>query len=258
LEVGLAGKILEFPKCVYSYITPTWLTQTWESCREAFIQILSDSMDFSQPREKDMELMQIFIRSGYRHTELGMLNRCCLFSQMTYLSNICNATGTKLEQYLWQTPHRRESTYIWLAMLKPTQMDWRLWQQALQDSLLLGRNLTLPTPLGKWHTTMGNRPGWYYHPVENALYHRMETEITRHSMYPRQSRLQAFHAVGEMVPNTEPSHEWQKASVTIQEVKVILTAIGASHNPTLTMPIPWYTQMEQTILGTGWQLRLNI
>jgi len=31
LELGLSGMTLELPESMYSYITPTWLTQTWES-----------------------------------------------------------------------------------------------------------------------------------------------------------------------------------------------------------------------------------
>jgi len=205
-----------------------------------------------------VELMRIFIQSGYQHTKLGTLNRCQLFSWRIYLSELCNATGMKLEQHLWKAPHQRESSYTGPVMPKPTQTDWHLWQQALQNSLLLRRNLTLPILLSKWSTTMVNQPGWYYHPVENALYHWTEMETTWHGMYTRQSQSQAFHAMEEIVANTVLSHKLQKASVAPQGVKVILKGIGTSQNPTPTILLPWYTQLEQTTLGTGWQLRLNI
>jgi len=33
LEAGLQGDIIDLLEAVYSYVTPTWVTQTWESCQ---------------------------------------------------------------------------------------------------------------------------------------------------------------------------------------------------------------------------------
>jgi len=45
LEVGLVGKIINFPECVYSYVTPTWVSQTWEACQPYKIQVLGANTD---------------------------------------------------------------------------------------------------------------------------------------------------------------------------------------------------------------------
>jgi len=37
LEAGLAGSILDFLESVYSYVTSTWISQTWEACRQHHI-----------------------------------------------------------------------------------------------------------------------------------------------------------------------------------------------------------------------------
>jgi len=76
-------------------------------------------------------------------------------------------------------------------------MEWRLWQQVPQQATSVGRNLALPLPLGKWHPQKENSPGWYYQAQENALYYQTEDGYTQHGMYPRWSRTQAFHQVGE-------------------------------------------------------------
>jgi len=86
---------------------------------------------------------------------------------------------------------------------------------------------------------------------------KQKMEIIQHGMYPRQSQSQAFHTIGEIVASTELSHMLQKALVAPQGA-IILTGIGKSQNPTPTILLPWHTQLKQTTLGTGWQLRLNI
>jgi len=114
IESWLSGRVSELPECVYSYISPTWLTQTWESCRPALVQVIGETMELSPPREKeDVELMWLFIRTRYQHMELCMLNRCRLYLRVIYLSDICNAGRTKLEQYLWNLPTIIESPYQW-------------------------------------------------------------------------------------------------------------------------------------------------
>jgi len=65
LDAGLQGDISDLPEAVYSYVTPTWVTQTWESCQKHRIQVLGDHGDFPQPRQQDVELMRLFIRAGY-------------------------------------------------------------------------------------------------------------------------------------------------------------------------------------------------
>jgi len=87
--------------------------------------------------------MRLFIWTGYQNMELNTFNRCWLYLRVVYLLDICNAGGTKLEQYLWNQPTIAESPYQWPVVPKPTAMEWRLWQQALQQAISLGRNLAL-------------------------------------------------------------------------------------------------------------------
>ncbi len=38
--------ILNFLECVYTYVTPTWVTHMWESCHNSCIQVLGDKTDY--------------------------------------------------------------------------------------------------------------------------------------------------------------------------------------------------------------------
>jgi len=159
LESGLSRKVSEFPDCIYSYLSPMWLTQTWGSCHTALIQVLGDTTEHKPPGKKDVELMRLFIRMRYQYMDLITLNQFRLYLWVTYILDICNAGGTKIKQYMWNQPTILESPYHWPIVPKPTPMEWQSWQQALQNVLSLGQNLTLPLPLGKWQMIMESHPG---------------------------------------------------------------------------------------------------
>jgi len=99
----------------------------WELCHNSQIQVLGENMEHIPQRQKDVELMKLFIQMGYWNMELQMLNRCRLYMRVIYLLDICNAGGTKLEQYLWNQPTIAKSPYHWPVIPKPTATEWRLW-----------------------------------------------------------------------------------------------------------------------------------
>jgi len=127
----------------------------------------------------------VFIRAGYRSKELEALNQCRMYTRDIYLSDICNATGTKLEQHCWNHATPGKSTYTWPIYPKPTPMEWRGWQLALQQSLSLDQNLPLPLPLGKWTLHKYDRYTWYYHMGKEALFHQTPEGTTWHGILPR-------------------------------------------------------------------------
>jgi len=102
--------------------------------------------------------------------ELDMINQCQMYLRATYLSDICNTSGTHIEQHLWNNPMILDSAYTWPAMPKPTLLEWHMWQTALQCTLSLRCNLSLPIPLGRWKHLGKTPTGWLYNAEENALY----------------------------------------------------------------------------------------
>jgi len=139
----------------------------------------------------------------------------------------------------------------------PTSVEWRTWQQAILQTTLVGRNLSLPLPLGKWCAHKVNQPGWFYDTQENALYHRTIDGVTRHGIIPRRSRAQAFHTHGEATQDHPAWANTQIATVRTQGDKVILTGMGKflpSH-PLLTQR--WFQNMAALTLGVMWNLQLR-
>jgi len=257
LETGLTGKIIDFPAGVYSYVTPTWISHTWEVCRQYNIQICGLTKEFDSPRQSDIELMRLFLRSGFHTTELKILNKCRMYLQVMFLSDLCEASGKKLDPHIWQRPHRRESAYKWPTIPPPTPAKWQTWQHALTQTTLVGRNQTLPIPLGKWYAHKTTQPGWFYATQENALYHSTKHGITRHGQIPRRSRAQAFHKQGEAI--TEPP-DWattQVATVSEQGEKMMLTGTGIILSGPTAPSLDWVARLQASSLGTMWHLTLQ-
>ncbi len=213
LEAGFTGPLSDFPEKVYSYVTPTWISRTWEVCQQYHIHVSGPTNRLELPCQADIKIMRMFLRKGYHNTELQVLNKCRMYLQVTFLSDICKASGRQLDQNIWKCPTRQESPHQWPIIPAPTPAEWRAWQQAIQQTTSVGRNLTLPLPLGKWFPLKMTQSGWFYHASKTALYHSMPQGVTRHSMVPRRSRAQAFHRHGDPEYNHPPWETTQVATV---------------------------------------------
>jgi len=180
-----------------------------------------------------------------------------MYLRVIFLSDICEASGIKLEQYLWKQPQVTDSLFCWPNMPKRTQTEWQLWQQAIQWATLIRRNLALPLPLGKWYHQTEHSPGWYYHTEENAVYHQTHEGYTRHGMYPRWSQTQLFHWRGEAASQSPEWRDLRIASISPQGDKIALTGVGSHVDTKQTITSKWAQKLEQTLLGTEWQLSIS-
>jgi len=104
LEAGFTGLLSDFPKKVYSYVTPTWISRMREVCQQYHIHISGPPNRLKLPRQADIKIMHMFIRKGYNNTELQVLNKCRMYLQVIFLSDICKASGRQLDQNIWTCP----------------------------------------------------------------------------------------------------------------------------------------------------------
>ncbi len=234
-----------------------WISHTWEVCKQYHIQICGLIKELDLPRQSDIELMRLFIRSGFHPTELKILNKCRMYLQVIFLSDLCKASGKKLDQHIWQRPHRRDSAYRWPTIPPPTPAEWQTWQHAIAQTTLVGRNQMLPIPLGKWYTHKTTQPGWFYAAQENALYHSTAQGITRHGHIPRRSRAQAFHKHGEVTTNPPEWVSTQVATVSEQGDKMVLTGTGTILLGPPAASFGWLERLQASTLGTTWHLTLQ-
>jgi len=80
---------------------------------------------------------------------------------------------------------------------------------------------------------------------------------THDGMYPRRSRTQLFHGIGEETTETPVWSDLCIASVTPQGGKIALTGIGISDSIPQMTPLTWVQKLEQTPLGMEWQLSVS-
>jgi len=96
LEVGVGGPLFQISPYLQVCTTDTWFAQCWFECIQRGIQIDDNIQELSILRERDFPLMEAFLRTGYRNSELAMLNRCRMYLHVIFLSDICNGQGTAI------------------------------------------------------------------------------------------------------------------------------------------------------------------
>jgi len=195
LEMGFTGNLFDTLVCMQPCLTGSWLTQTWEDCHMANIHIVASLPDIPRPHVNDIKLMHTFIRSGFCNSELCTLNRCRMYLQVFFLSDMCTKTGDWISSKLWTHPTPLPSNFRWPRTVKPSPQEWATWQWAITQSLSLGCNQTLPLPLGpwlRWHEVNT----WYYNPLDLALFHQNQGVWTTYTPIPKCTRHQLFHIMG--------------------------------------------------------------
>ncbi len=126
-------------------------------------------------REGDMSLMEFFASNGSTTNELAQLNCCRIFLQVTTLSEICDATGTRILGACLDHPtqHFRRSKLSWPNQASPGPKQWTLWRSALKP--LLANDLgKLCTRLGPWKIPLlqlDQSWEWWYDTETESLVH---------------------------------------------------------------------------------------
>jgi len=168
LEVGYKGELFAAPLQLADNVTSSWLKHVWVSTQEAEILVSTDFADIPLQRHGDIELMRLFVQTGWKQPVLHTLNQCRMFLRVFRLSDIVSGSGESISPNYWTHPTPAESDLEWPRTHTPPQSAWVLWKTALTSALHLGRNQSLAIPLGQWHAQHTPR-GWFYHP-QQTLY----------------------------------------------------------------------------------------
>ena len=151
MTVGSTRLCLNLPFAPYTkWVERTWLTSLWE-----FLERTRLSVDIRQAwcpklqREGDATIMSIFIAGGYGGSELAQLNRCRLFHQVFFISDIATANGRQIDNKYRRAVqnNERRSKWKWPYQGIPDRTAWRLWDQALTYLEQFGK---LRVQLGGW------------------------------------------------------------------------------------------------------------
>jgi len=222
--VGSTKPFWNLPYSKYSkWIEDCWLKSVWEFINRVGISIEARrAWTPSVPRENDSTLMTIFIESGYGSYELAQLNRCRLYLQVFFISDIASANGRVIDAgYRTKVGNAtRLSTWIWPQQGEPDRSAWLLWGRALAHLEHQGK---LRVPLGAWIASGHQVWEWRLHvPTQivvrttegNTVYYRpMTAGCTRSTV-----NLYSTDAGYTSVPELHGEMRWAAVTPQFSEV----------------------------------------
>ncbi len=255
LELGYNGELLAAPIMLAANVTTSWLKHVWLSTQEVAITLATDFAEVPSQRNGDIEIMRLFIRSGWRQPELYTLNQCRMFLRVFLLSDIVDGSGNTISTQFWDRPHPADSTFIWPVTPHPTSSSWELWRAALSKSLNLGRHHRLALPLGRWHA-QHHPTGWFYHVSTHSLWRVTSLQWARHGGIPQRTRQHHFHSHGEIF-EPPPMLELYKATVTTVGARLIMTGYQSCEQTERITDLCQAERITPFSLQWGLQLKLD-
>jgi hypothetical protein len=152
LEVGCNGNPLnEDFHTLGRLATEGWVKAVWERALHYRFTITLDYPMQAPPRERDRNLVEIFLENGKKGNELRSINRCRISHQAMYLSCLSTAEGRNLDPtYLLPPKAIKRTSFYRFGRKEPTRQDWESWEAFWRE--YSGRFLKLPSMLGDWIT----------------------------------------------------------------------------------------------------------
>jgi len=152
--IGTSVNFLNMLFRQYQYFNcPTWLTTVWK-----FLDGLQITVDIAQgwlplpPLGGDLNLMDYFSTKSFTIQALQSINRCRVYLQLLYLSDMASADGKRLIPQVFQGQRLvdRRSLLNWPEQQKPSTLDWSIWSNAFQH-LVRGDILLHPLDMSVCH-----------------------------------------------------------------------------------------------------------
>mmetsp|Transcript_21350 Transcript_21350/g.30549 ORF Transcript_21350/g.30549 Transcript_21350/m.30549 type:complete len:1538 (+) Transcript_21350:1841-6454(+) len=214
---GSTKLFLNLPFGKYSkWIEHTWLTSLW-----AFLIRVNLTVDIRKAwtpepqRQGDGAIMTIFIESGYSGKDLAQLNRCRLYVQVFFISDVATADGKYIDEKYRQRIKNPErvSTWKWPAQGIPDRQAWRLWDKALG---YIEQDNKLRVPLGKWLRRPHQTWEWQFHPPTGIVRRKTKGQPTSYyragatGITRRTSQMFSLSSMAEVAEDDT----WEWAAVT--------------------------------------------
>lgn len=170
IEAGVPGPLFLQPYC--KYVTPTWVSSTWEAARLYLDLEVNDGIQgLPLLCVNDCYLMKAFAQSGqFSVTELRHINRCRLYLMVYSLADITDGDGMRLAKWAWSgaiEQRLRPRRAVWPYQERPGNRSWTLWRKALKKCFAESLDSLLDNPLGAWNT---DEHFWFYSPSLGKLY----------------------------------------------------------------------------------------
>jgi len=141
-----------------------------------------------------------------------------------YLSNICNATGTCLEQHLSTQFISCYKSLQMAALPKTNPEQMSIMAMGITSHISIRQTADPSHTCGSMVLSMCNV--WYFYPEESALYQKSKLGWKHHSIVPHHSHTLSFHRKGHNVETESNENVLQVASVVANGLKLLCTRLS--------------------------------
>jgi hypothetical protein len=173
--------------------------------------------------------------------ELMTLNRCRLYLQALFLSEICTGVGLSISGDLWMGNHLdiscKQSSWPWQQ--RPSSQDWTIWQTFIKKAFLF-RGLHLQVPLGNW-LYCDDGWEWYFSPSQECLFKLEQGQWLPFSLIFKRDRLPAFSTLGTPSP---PPPDLHRATIYFRKTQLVCTGFAPITN-NLSSQVATFSQYLQ-------------
>jgi hypothetical protein len=132
---GSRTSFLHLPYSKYSkWIESSWLTSIWCCVSRVKFTLIVKNAWMPLQRTNDLILMDYFVHLNYKPKELKSLNRCRIYLQVIFLSDIASVDSTEIapKTLCGEMLSDRKSRLPWPTQHHPPKEDWLLWSLALK------------------------------------------------------------------------------------------------------------------------------
>jgi hypothetical protein len=230
IEVGISANLSELNYDQLSGMaTPSLVKSTWKFLHENSIHLEHD-LQLWPPRSQDQLIMVLILQVNPSISELLSFNRCRLFLQALFVSDLADGFGGHLSDDAWLgRRHAPTRSASWPTQGSPTSTDWNIWRSLLSRALL-SRGRRLKQPLGPW-LLEDEHHKWYIEPSSEQLHSKIGNKCYCHPRIPRRSGRPSYSSKGfSCSPPVRP----HRAQIYTKGTSVI--CIG--HSPLIPSTLP--------------------
>jgi hypothetical protein len=161
LKIGCPAQVLhqDYNRYSQAILCPNWTTAIWDSLHTCKASVAINSDWIPQPaRIGDMTIMEELMGSTLKNKiYLAEINRCRVYLQVFFLSDIVNIQGDTIEEWAINSgrSNARHSSWHWPIQQKPPRTMWNKWKAAL--IAVFNDETTLTAPMGYWLNTQNHQ-----------------------------------------------------------------------------------------------------
>ena len=210
LQSGIGDSILATKIEWNKWVEKTWLSNLQEGLLSIDGSIETNFVTPKPQRKFDRPIMEVFASWNIKKKEMKAINRCRIYLQVIYVSDITKYDGRTIVQDALEVQQFRRSTLQWSRQIRPIKADRNTWNKYISKLCFNGNELI--TTLGMWINP--SHQTWKYMESTDGLYLlRYEDNIQK-----------KIHTIGnnKYVKEGTIVTEWMQG----YPVKCVITPIG--------------------------------